>query len=70
MKCCGTCRHYKEVDARGAMFDPDCIYHMCTWQPVQPDWIQPPYLRGQAVAMEAIRKPTDGTACPVYWEKP
>lgn len=47
--------------------DPEAVFKVCGWRPVQPYWVPVPYLRGGfAGIMEAVRVPGDGERCPTY----
>lgn len=63
LRCCGDCQHYKRVDLRAFLNDPDCVYMLCTWEPEQPFWLPPPYLAGPSVNLAAAREPGDGADC-------
>ena len=62
-KCCGNCVFYGSLNARAYFNDPAAVFNVCTWKPMQPDWMPSPYI------MQSRREPTDGSECPCFAHK-
>ena len=63
---CESCVHYKRTDMRAFLDDPDAIFMLCSWSPMQPEWMPVPAFSVFPFNGMSQRKPTDGANCQCY----